>query len=144
MQAPDLAIQIVRDFVAKADPDYAGTLLEATQRVFAPPPPSFGSVAANFPTSDAAGKRIRLSASIKTEAVSGYAGLWWRADGASGTLSFANLENRAPKGTTDWSRYELEMQAPAETRNESSTIPGQMMLTSFFRGEIACAWASCA
>src|ERR1700733_11088661 len=44
--------------------------------------PSFGVATGRFPVKDAAGKRVRFSAWIKTENVTnGYAGLWWRVDG---------------------------------------------------------------
>ena len=119
MQYPEVALEIARDFIGKADPDYGDTLREASDRALAPPLPTFGSTATSFPVSDAAGKHVRFSGYIKTQDVSGYAGLWWRADGASGVLSFANLGNRAPKETTGWDRYELEMQVPAETRSIS-------------------------
>jgi erythromycin esterase-like protein len=118
MQTPDVANEIVRDFVAKADPEYAPALAHASELALAPvspPQAPFGSVNGVFPVEPAVGKTIRFSGYIKTENVSGYAGFWWRADAGNRTLAFANLKDAAPKGTTGWQRYELEFPVPANT-----------------------------
>ena len=114
MQTPNVALGIVKDFVAKVDPEYAVSLNQAGELALAPPAVAqadFGSATGTFPVDDARGKRVRFSGFIKTENVSGYAGFWWRVDGESktGPLAFANLQNLAPKGTTDWKQYELEI-----------------------------------
>ncbi len=122
MQTPTVAAQIVRDFAAQHDPNY---LLKEIEKVAA----VHGGrgrqrlARATPGTSrpeDAAGKTVRFSANIKTEDVTGYAGLWWRADGKKDgvmrALAFRNLRD-APKGTTGWKRYELEIAVPTETSN---------------------------
>lgn len=54
------------------------------------------------------GKRIRLSAYVKSKEVSEWAGLWMRVDERDVTMSsFDNMENRPILGTTDWTRYEI-------------------------------------
>src|SRR4051812_16443561 len=90
---------------------------------------SFGVATGTFPVSEAAGKTVRFSASIKTEDVqNGYAGLWWRVDGPEKNkpLSFDNSEVRlvgstaatgngtirGATGTTGWTRYEIELPVP--------------------------------
>ncbi|HMD71999.1 MAG TPA: erythromycin esterase family protein [Bryobacteraceae bacterium] len=115
MQTPNLANQIVRDFVAQADPDFAPTLAHASELALPPPRPAdaFGTASGQFPLEPTLGKTIHFSGYIKTQDVSGYAGFWWRADGKTGVLAFANLKYAAPKGTTDWQRYELELRVPA-------------------------------
>jgi erythromycin esterase-like protein len=116
MQTPNVANVIVRDFVAKADPDFAPTLAHASELALAPSraaQASFGTASGTFPTAPALGKTIRFSGYIKTENVSEYAGFWWRADIGTQPGSFANLGAAAPKGTTDWQRYELELPVPA-------------------------------
>ncbi len=120
MQTPTVALEIVRDFAIKADPEYAAAFRQASAqaRDATSKGSAFGGATASFPVKPAAGKRARFSGYIKTERVTnGYAGLWWRVDGASGVLAFANLENRAPVGTTDWKRYELEIPIAADARN---------------------------
>ena len=119
MQTPTVALNIVKDFVAAADPDYTPTLNKAGELALAPPPTPqarFGTASGSFPLDAARGKRVRFTGYIKTENVSEYAGFWWRVDGASktGSLAFANLEDRAPKGTTDWKQYELEIPVAKE------------------------------
>ena len=123
MQTPNVAVDIVRDFVAQTDPDYSAALRRASDLAVAPfrPTPAgqnFGYATGSFAVKVAAGKRVRFGGYIKTEGVAGgYAGLWWRVDGASGVLAFANLQDRAPTGTTDWKRYELEIPVAADARN---------------------------
>ena len=114
MQTPNVALNIVKDFVARADPDYAAGLGRAGELALAASTPqqaNFGTASGQFPLEAARGKRVHFSGYIKTENVSGYAGFWWRVDGASktGPLAFANLKELAPKGTTDWKQYELEI-----------------------------------
>jgi hypothetical protein len=61
------------------------------------------------------GKRVRLSGFVKSENVqSGWAGLWFRIDGPKQgeVLGFDNMEPRAIKGTTDWTRYEIVLDVP--------------------------------
>jgi erythromycin esterase-like protein len=117
MQTPTVANQIVRDFVAKADPEYVETLARASQLALnasrATQRSAFGTASGMFPVEVAVGKRIRFSGYIKTENVSSYAGFWWRADVNNQSAAFANLGAAAPKGTTDWNRYELEIAIPA-------------------------------
>jgi erythromycin esterase-like protein len=119
MQTPDVAAGLVSEFVARVDPDYTGTVRQAIDRIKnSGSGPSFGVAAAKFPVKDAAGKRVRFSGYIKTEDVrSGFAGLWWRVDGASGVLAFDNMQDRGAVGNTDWKRYEIELPVAADARN---------------------------
>lgn len=120
MQTPDIAMQIVLDFFNENDPDYYEELKETFLKVKTASAGSaqggaFGVATAMFPVEVAAGKRIRYSGYIKTEEITeGFAGLWWRVDGADGVLGFDNMRHRGPKGTTDWKRYEIEMEVHAD------------------------------
>jgi uncharacterized membrane protein YphA (DoxX/SURF4 family) len=80
---------------------------------------AFGIATANFPLAAAAGKHIKYSGYIRTEAITeGFAGLWWRVDGESRqVLAFDNMEGRGPKGTTPWTRYEISLDVPASATN---------------------------
>lgn len=67
------------------------------------------------------GKRLRLSGEIKTEKVDAAACLWMRVDGEkigqnNPSLSFDNMFTRAPKGTTDWKKYEIVLDVPASAK----------------------------
>lgn len=65
------------------------------------------------------GKRVKMSAYLKSSGVSEWAGLWFRVDGngSGGILGFDNMEKRAVKGTTDWQRYEIVLDVPEEASN---------------------------
>src|ERR1700752_574454 len=90
MQTPDVAIQIVNDFVAKHDAAFMEDMRQAATQAKAAPRadgPPFAVATATFPIEVAAGKRIRYSGYIKTQGITRkWAGLWWRVDGKSGVL----------------------------------------------------------
>lgn len=121
MQTPDVAAEIVGKFVDENDAEYSAALHKATDMAKAAPQgggANFGVATATFPLQAAAGKRIRYSGYIKTENINrGFAGLWWRVDGASGVLAFDNMQNRGVKGTTDWKRYEIDLPVASDARN---------------------------
>jgi erythromycin esterase-like protein len=120
MQTPNVAAKIVGDFIAAHDPDYSATVQKATRLALAPSAAQgqFASATGSFPVKDAAGKKVHFSGYIKTDGVStGYAGLWFRADGVGRPNVFQNLGDDAPKGTTDWKKYDLEIEVPADTTN---------------------------
>ena len=121
MQTPNVAAEIVRDFVAAKDPDYAATLRETSDKAGVSGTGSggnFGVATATFPLKDAVGKRVRYSGYIKTSGITrGWAGLWWQVDGDSGTLAFDNMQTRGATGTADWKRYEIELPVAAGAKN---------------------------
>jgi len=119
MQTPDVAAGIVSDFVVKVEPDYSATVRQATDQIKnSVAGPTFGVATTTFPIKDASGKRARFSGYIKTEGITtGFAGLWWRVDGASGVLAFDNMQDRGVTGTTDWKRYDIELPVAADGKN---------------------------
>ncbi|MEL0644264.1 S41 family peptidase [Olleya sp. Ti.3.14] len=65
---------------------------------------------------DFGGKKIKLTGYLKTEnIVNGWAGLWMRIDP---DISIDNMESRKVQGTTDWKKYEVEL----ETNNNATSI----------------------
>jgi erythromycin esterase-like protein len=120
MQTPNVAADIVRDFVDKNDTDYAEELHKAVDTAKAPSQAGgqdFGVATYTFPVQAAQGKRIRYSGYMKTEGISrGWAGLWWRVDGRTGVIAFDNMQDRGVKGTTDWKRYEIELPVATEAQ----------------------------
>jgi erythromycin esterase len=54
-----------------------------------------------------AGKRVRLSAQVKTRDVSTGTGLWLRIDSPDGTVGFDNMFDRRLKGDTAWTKAEV-------------------------------------
>jgi hypothetical protein len=116
MQTTTVAVRIVQDFVRKFDTRYEAQLTIASQHAAAAkelvPERKVGAgiATASIPISVAAGKKLRFSGYIKTEGItSGWAGLWWRVDGKSGTLVLDNMKDRGATGTTDWKRYEIDL-----------------------------------
>ncbi|MCE2988992.1 MAG: hypothetical protein ACK5UX_15935 [Burkholderiales bacterium] len=76
----------------------------------------FGTMMQTFLASQYEGNRVRISAQIKTENLKQAAGLWMRVDGKRGkVLSFDNMMDRPIKGSTDWKRYEIVLDAPSGT-----------------------------
>ena len=74
---------------------------------------SFGTLTQGFRADQYRGKRLRLSAFVKSENVEGWSGLWMRIDGKEKTgLDFDNMNNRPIKGTNDWQKYEVILDVP--------------------------------
>ena len=115
MQTPDVALGIVNDFAKKYDEDYLATLKPAGEVAVkmknVPQGGPFGVATGTLPIKDARGKRARFSGYIRTQDITtGYAGLWFRVDGAPRqVLAFDNMNNRGVTGTTDWTRYEIDL-----------------------------------
>jgi len=74
----------------------------------------FGTLAQMVSADAYQGKRVRFSAAVRTEDVSGWAGLWMRVDTSPNTTaSLDNMKDRPIKGTTGWHRYEVVLDVPA-------------------------------
>ena len=59
-------------------------------------------------------QRVRLSAEVGTHGVEGVAGIWLRADAASGVVSFANSQRSPVSGDTDGALRDIEIYVPAD------------------------------
>ncbi|HEX2860043.1 MAG TPA: RNA polymerase sigma factor [Lacunisphaera sp.] len=76
---------------------------------------AFGGMMQAVATEQYKNKRVRMNGWIKTEDIAGGSGqLWLRVDGPGGgnTLAFDNMNDRAPKGTTDWEEYSIVLDVP--------------------------------
>jgi hypothetical protein len=75
----------------------------------------FGTMMQNFSAEQYVGKRVRLSAFVKSENIDRWAGLWMRVDGKAGQapLSFDNMQDRPVKGTSAWRNYEVVLDVPS-------------------------------
>lgn len=72
----------------------------------------FGTLMQEFKADKYLGKRLRLSAFVKTERVDS-CGLWMRIDGPGNTmLSLDNMQNRPIHWTTDWQKVEVVLDVP--------------------------------
>jgi C-terminal processing protease CtpA/Prc len=63
------------------------------------------------------GKTIEMRGFLRTENVTGYAGLWMRQDNGSEMLSLENMQGQQVKGTNDWAEYKITLPVHAETRS---------------------------
>jgi hypothetical protein len=74
----------------------------------------FGTLMQDFSADQYVGKRVRLSAFVKSGNVTRWAGLWMRVDGMpkAPPLAFDNMQDRPIKGTTEWRRYEVVLDVP--------------------------------
>jgi len=73
----------------------------------------FGGAATVIDAAPYRQKRVRLSGIISATDVAGTAGLWLRADAASGLVSFANSERTPVSGNADAQPREIEIYVPA-------------------------------
>lgn len=76
----------------------------------------FGCFMQTCSPDDFLGKRVRLSAMARTEAVEQWAGLWFRVDALDlkQSLQFDNMQNRPLKGSTEWQRYAVVLDVPQQ------------------------------
>lgn len=71
-------------------------------------PGEFSSLHKAIPI-DFSGGTVELRGFLRTEDVSGFAGLWMREDGEGRGLAFDNMQNRGLKGSTEWTEYSIKL-----------------------------------
>lgn len=77
----------------------------------------FGTMMQMFDVGDYAGKRVRFSGAVRSEAVKDWAGLWLRVDGENNRpLAFDNMQRRPIKGTAGWQRYDVVLDVAPEAK----------------------------
>jgi hypothetical protein len=75
----------------------------------------FGSLAQEIKADDYRGKRLRLSAYVRSANVAQWAGMFMRVDTPSkNAIAFDNMIDRAVEGTTDWTKYEIVLDVAPE------------------------------
>ena len=79
----------------------------------------FGTLMQAVQADEYAGKRVRFRATVRSEDVTGWAGLWMRVDEGSKMVAFDNMQTRPIKGTTGWSTYEVVLNVPADATSIS-------------------------
>jgi hypothetical protein len=65
-------------------------------------PEVFGTYMQMMDATEYRGKRVRMTAQVKTENVAEWAGMWLRVDQMQKPVAFDNMANRPIKGTNDW------------------------------------------
>jgi hypothetical protein len=127
MKKPDTFKTPAGWFVAGSNPDdYVCTLDTKTAYRDKPSgsitskkekPAGFTTLMQDFSAKEYLGKRMKFSASVKSDAIANWAGLWMRVEGAGGdVLGFDNMKNRSIKGTTDWKEYTIVLDIPEDTK----------------------------
>ncbi|CAG8508071.1 3631_t:CDS:10 [Diversispora eburnea] len=74
----------------------------------------FGTMAQRFFPRDFLGKRLRLTSFVKSNNVTGWAGMWMRID-TNITQTLDNMYYRPITGTVDWKKYESILDVPNNT-----------------------------
>lgn len=69
------------------------------------------------------GKRVQFSGFVKSKDVTGWAGLWMRADNTNGeTAVFDNMFNRKIQGSKEWAQYAVVLDIPKDCETISFGI----------------------
>ncbi len=81
-------------------------------------PTWYGAFTQAFKPDDFRGKRLRMTAYVKSKDVENHAGLWMRIEAIDGkgnySLSSDFMGDRPIKGTNDWKQYEVVLDVPKE------------------------------
>ena len=107
-------------YVAGVDPnvtngDGPSGYLKSTKRRI----DGFGTLMQDIAPDNYAGRRIRVSCHLRTEDVNAWAGLWARVDRGrdAAPIAFDNMEDRAIRGTTDWTECVIVLDVGAQATN---------------------------
>jgi hypothetical protein len=103
------------NYSSGAEADGIAFLTSKTEATFV----GFGTLMRSIPADDYAGKRVRFRASVRSEHLADWAGLWMRVDRGAKTVAFDNMQNRPIKGTSGWSTYQVVLDVPADATNIS-------------------------
>ena len=104
---------------ALADETYEGKPVVELRSVV-PRTDGFGTIMQTFLAEHFSEQRVRFSGALKCKGVDDRVGLWMRVDGPAGVgahyrmLAFDNMAGRPVNGKTDWKRYEVVLDVPAE------------------------------
>lgn len=77
----------------------------------------FGTLMQSCSADEFLGKRIKMTAYIKSEKVMDWAGMWFRVDSrkTGNMLSFDNMQDRPIRGDRDWTKCEITLDVPEES-----------------------------
>lgn len=99
------------DLRTKRSGDASGRLT-----AIAPAPGGAGVLMQRVPADAYRGKRVRFSASVRTEGVVRWAGLWMKVDRPDARDPFDNMQDRPLGGTRDWERHAVVLDVPEDAR----------------------------
>lgn len=75
-------------------------------------PAGFGALVQSIRATRYAGRRVRFTATARTEGVTGWAGLWFRVDGPRGAVALDNMHDRPLRQSTDWTLAAIVLDVP--------------------------------
>ena len=95
---------------------HSGTKAAMIQYTAATEPSGFGTFMQMHKPGEWAGKKLKMTAYVKTENIIDWCGMWCRVDaaGGKGSFDFDNMGDRPIKGTTDWKKYEIIVNVPKD------------------------------
>lgn len=102
------------DVKAGRNQQNAATIKSVTDKIS-----GFGTLMQNCSPEKYKGKRLKLTAYMKSVNVKEFAGMWLRVDGDKllEPLGFDNMYERPVTGTTDWTKCEIVLDVPMEATN---------------------------
>jgi hypothetical protein len=77
--------------------------------------PAGGTLMQMFRADDYRGKRLRMSAFVRTQEVRIGAQLWMRIDGENRSLVMDNMDNRPITGSSGWTKHEIVLDVPQDS-----------------------------
>jgi len=81
-------------------------------------PSGFGTLMQMCKAGQYRGQRVRLSAWVKSESITGWAGVWMRVDGEDDkALAFDNMQSRPITGTRAWTRHDVVLDVASNAKN---------------------------
>ena len=75
----------------------------------------FGTLMQSFSPNKYKGKRVRLSARVKSVGIKEWAGMWMRVDANKKSVAFDNMMDRPITGTSDWQEYSIVLDVPVQS-----------------------------
>jgi hypothetical protein len=122
------------EYEAGVDPGQAYQGHSAFLKSKTPSVDGFGTLMQGINAEQYKGNKVRLSGLVKSEEVTGWAGLWMRVDKGTEPLAFDNMQKRPIIGTTGWQRYYIVLDVPKDATGIAFGIllsgPGQVWLNS--------------
>lgn len=105
------------DYIAGIDKTQAHSgsqCASLVNRVAAPDVAGFATLMQEVSAKNYAGKRIKMSAWLKTEEIQSWASLWLSVYGPAGrtNVSFDNMCDRTITGTTSWTKHDIVLDVP--------------------------------
>ena len=79
-------------------------------------PAGFGALVQTIAAPRYLGRRVSFSAVVKATEVTDWAGLWLRVDGPNGMLMLDNMQDRALRGSTDWTGASIVLDVAKQAR----------------------------